>query len=116
MKIKLQIWRSFLVVVWVVVLIHFLKDITQDILRIPTILDVFGNIQEDISWLPQYLQYLVYGAGIGSFLAEIFLLISIPIVRKNNTLRKLEMWVAGVVIFMLIYFPVVFFLDPRFGR
>lgn len=107
--------RSFLLsLIWVITLIHFLKDITQDILRIPTILDVFGNIQEDVSWLPIWTQYLVYGAGISSFLAEIFLLISIPIVNNREEKSSLEKWVAGVVIFMLIYFPLVILLDPRY--
>ncbi|OGD83578.1 hypothetical protein A2572_04740 [Candidatus Collierbacteria bacterium RIFOXYD1_FULL_40_9] len=107
--------RSFLLsLIWVVTLIHFFKDITQDILRIPTILDVFGNIQEDVSWLPTWTQYLVYGAGISSFLAEVFLLISIPIVKNREEKSSLEKWVAGVVFFMLIYFPIVILLDPRF--
>ncbi|HBC44992.1 MAG: hypothetical protein UX08_C0012G0021 [Candidatus Collierbacteria bacterium GW2011_GWB1_45_35] len=100
--------------IWIVILIHFLKDITQDILNIPTFLDAFGNIQEDVSWLPIWAQSLVYGTGVSSFLAEIFLLISIPIIKKREKGSNLEKWVIGVVIFMLIYFPVVIFLDPRY--
>jgi len=111
----LRIWRSFLVAVWAVALVHFLKDITQDILHIPTFLDMLGNIQEDISWLPKYLQWLVYGAGIGSFLAEIVLLIAIPIVKKGERFSRLEGWIVGIIVFMLIYFLVVIILDPRFG-
>ncbi|HAI22526.1 TPA: hypothetical protein DCP77_00570 [Candidatus Collierbacteria bacterium] len=107
--------RSFLLsLIWVVTLIHFLKDITQDILRIPTIFDVFGNIQEDLSHLPYWIQLLIFSAGIGSVLAEIFLLISIPIIKHRRESSTLEKWVVGVVIFMLIYFPIVILLDPRF--
>ena len=107
--------RSFLLIlIWVITLIHFLKDITQDILRIPTILDVFGNIQEDISRLPYWIQLLIFSAGIGSFLAENFLLISIPIIIHRSETSTLEKWVVGVVIFMLIYFPLVILLDPRY--
>ena len=109
-----KIFRFFLIFIWVITLIHFLKDITQDILRIPTILDFFGNVQEDVGWLPLWTQRLVYGAGAGSFLAEIFLLISIPIVTFNSKHSSLEKWVIGVVVFMLIYFPIVILLDPRF--
>ena len=107
--------RSFLLsLIWVVTLIHFLKDITQDILRIPTIFDVFGNIQEDLSHLPYWIQLLIFSAGIGSVLAEIFLLISIPIIKHRRETSALEKWVVGVVIFMLIYFPLVILLDPRY--
>ncbi|PJE63073.1 hypothetical protein COU88_01520 [Candidatus Roizmanbacteria bacterium CG10_big_fil_rev_8_21_14_0_10_39_6] len=107
--------RSFLLsLIWVITLIHFLKDIAQDILRIPTILDVFGNIQEDICRLPYWIQLLIFSAGVGSFLAEIFLLISIPIIKHRKETSTLEKWVVGVVIFMLIYFPVVIILDPRY--
>jgi len=107
--------RSFLLnLIWVVTLIHFLKDITQDILRISTVFDVFGNIQEDLSGLPYLGQVLILSAGIGSFLAELFLLISIPIIKRRRETTTLEKWVVGVVIFMLIYFPIVILLDPRY--
>ena len=112
--INQKIRQSILALVWIVILIHFLKDITQDILQIPTFLDVLGNIQEDVSWLPIWTQWLVYGSGVGSFLAEIFLLISIPVIRHRKEISQLEKWVIGVVIFMLIYFPIVILLDPRF--
>ena len=115
MKLINRKTRSFLLsLIWVITLIHFLKDITQDILRIPTILDVFGNIQEELSHLPYWIQLLIYCAGIGSFLAEIFLLISIPIIKHRRETSTLEKWVIEVVLFMLIYFPLVILLDPRF--
>ncbi len=107
--------RSFLLsLIWVVTLIHFLKDITQDILGIPTFLDMFGNIQEDLGALPYWVRLSIIGAGIGSFLAEIFLLVSIPIIKHRRETSTLEKWVVGVVIFMLVYFPLVILLDPRF--
>jgi hypothetical protein len=114
MKIINHKARSFLLsLIWVVTLIHFLKDITQDILGIPTFLDVFGNIQEDIRHLPYWIQLLIFSAGIGSVLAEIFLLVSIPIIKQRRETSALEKLVVLVVIFMLIYFPVVMLLDPR---
>ena len=115
MRINNSRVRFFLLsLIWVVTLIHFLKDITQDILGIPTFLDVFGNIQEDLSHLPHWLQLFIFSAGVGSFLAEIFLLISIPIIKNRRETSTIEKWVVGVVIFMLIYFPLVILLDPRY--
>lgn len=114
MSTRLQAWRTFLVLVWVVTLLHFLKDITQDILKIATPLDLMGDIQEDVSRLPVGIRWLVYGAGVGSFFAENFLLIAIPKVLRQNGLTRLEWWIKVVLTFMLIYFPVVLLLDPRF--
>lgn len=108
--------RSFILnLIWVATLIHFLKDITQDLLGIPTFLDAFGNIQEDLSVLPSWVRLSILGAGIGSFLAEIFLLISIPIIKNRRETSIIEKWVDGVVIFMLVYFSIVMLLDPRFN-
>lgn len=109
----MKIWRKILPFVWIIVFIHFLKDITQDILQIPTFLDIFGNIQEDLSNLPYLIRLLIITSGIFSFFGEIFLLVSIPIIRRRKEITKLERWTIGTVIFMLIYFPVVLFLDPR---
>lgn len=109
----MKFWRKILPILWIVVFIHFLKDITQDILQISTFLDWFGNIQEDLSGLSNFFRILITTAGILSVFAEMFLLISIPIIKKRSYFSKLEVWVIGVVIFMLIYFSVVFFLDPR---
>jgi hypothetical protein len=108
-----KVRQYILTLIWIIVLTHFLKDITQDILKIPTFLDTFGNIQEDVSWLPIWTQHLIFGAGISSFLAEIFLLISIPIVKNRKKKSSLEKWVVGAIIFMFVYFPIVFLLDPR---
>lgn len=113
MSKRLQWRRRVLIVIWIVVLIHFLKDITQDILHLATFLDVFGNIQEDVHRLPDWVQKIVYGAGVISFLAEIFLLIAIPIARRKIQFSRLERWIVGVIVFMLIYFLTVLLLDPN---
>jgi hypothetical protein len=110
----MRFWRKILPILWVVVFIHFLKDITQDILQITTFLDWFGNIQEDLSGLPFLVRDFIIASGYLSFFGEIFLLVAIPIVKKRNSFSKLEAWIIGVLIFMLIYFPIVLFLDPRF--
>ena len=56
MKIKqiksvFNIWRLLLPFLYIFILVHFLKDITQDILKISTPLDLFGDVKEDISFL-----------------------------------------------------------------
>ncbi|MFH1841104.1 MAG: hypothetical protein ABH807_03045, partial [Candidatus Shapirobacteria bacterium] len=55
-----KLWRKILPLILLFVSIHFLKDITQDVLRIPTFLDVFGDVKEDLSFLPDYLRMFYY--------------------------------------------------------
>ena len=50
-----KIWKVLLPFIYLFVLIHFTKDITQDILKISSPLDIFGDAQEDISFLPKFL-------------------------------------------------------------
>lgn len=107
--------RLLLGLVFVLVLIHFAKDITQDILRIASPLDIFGDVKEDISFLPQSLQLIFYyGLGSLSFIVEAFLLIAIPKVIKTNKVGQLEKWVIGGILYLLIFFITCTLLDPRY--
>jgi hypothetical protein len=110
-----KIWRFILPVLFLFVIIHFLKDITQDILGIQTPLDIFGDVREDLSGLSTTSQNLyLYGLGGLSFLAEAFLLISIPIIWKRKTFSKLEKVVAIVTGLLILFFLVAIMLDPRY--
>ena len=86
MKNKLfRIWRFLLPFLFIFFLIHFLKDITQDILRINTPLNIFGDIKENLSFLPSSLQNVyLYGLGGLSFIAEAFILYAIPTILKRK--------------------------------
>ena len=96
---------------------HFLKDITQDILRIETPLDIFGDIKEDLSRLPKITQSLYfYGLGSLSFLAEGFLLVSIPVVLKRKKFSKLEKYVVMAIVFLFVFFLIATILDPRYKQ
>lgn len=119
MKIKqiksvFDIWRLLLPFLYVFILVHFLKDITQDILKIPTFLDLFGDVKEDLSPFPVFAQNLFMFLGVGSFVAEVFLLISIPIVLKRKESAFLEKVVLVVILALLLFFLVATLLDPRF--
>ncbi len=108
--------NTFLAILWIVILIHFLKDITQDLLQIKSVLDVFGDAKENLTWLPVWAQsiYLYVFGGL-SILAEITLLITIPISlfrKETNLTSKLirySFW------YLLIFFSVAILLDPRFN-
>lgn len=97
------------------VAIHFLKDITQDILKISTILDLLGNANEDISSFPKVIQLVFVGIGYASFLVEIFLLVAIPLMLKSKKYIKLEKVIWATTIMLAIYFVTVIILDPRYS-
>lgn len=108
--------KKFLAVLWFIVLIHFLKDLTQDVLQISTKLDTFGDIKEYLDWLPAWAQniYLYVFGGL-SILAELTLLITIPIflVRKETKLTyRLILYSFW---YLVIFFLTATLLDPRFN-
>ena len=110
MKTKVFLW-----IIFIVVTIHFAKDITQDVLRVGSFLDVFGNVEEDLSFLPSTLRNVyLYGLGGLSVIAEAFLLISIPIVNlgRNRVVLKKAVW--GAVIFLFSFLFIATLLDPRY--
>ena len=106
--------RPFFLFLLAFFLIHFSKDITQDLLHIPSPLDIFGDVQEDLSSLPRSIGNLITLANIGSFVGEAFLLFSIPIVLKRKRFSRLEFIVIVITVLMLAYFLLVLSLDPRF--
>lgn len=115
-NISFKTGRKYLPFLFIFVLIHFLKDITQDILKIATPLDFFGDVKEDLSIFPLFIQYLFVFLGFTSFIAEAFLLIAIPVVIRKKKITTLERIIWVVVIFLIFYFLIVTFLDPRFNN
>ncbi len=87
---------------------------TQDVFKAPTFLDSLGDIKEDLSVLPVFMQRYVVILGIFSYFAEAFILISIPFVMKKNKSNTLEKLIFVILLELLVYFVVVMLLDPRF--
>jgi len=112
----IKLWQKLLIVIFVFVIVHFAKDITQDILHIATPLDIFGDVKEDISFLPNNIQKVyLYGFGGLSFIAELILIFSIPKVWKEEKLSKQGRLVIFLVVFLLIFFVSAILLDPRYN-
>jgi len=108
--------RPILVFIWIFIFIHFLKDITQDILGITSPLDMFGDVKEDISFLPYYLQlFFYYGLGGFSFVVEAFLLIAIPKIIWGKQASKLRKLVFAGILYLFIFLITCTLLDPRFN-
>ncbi len=115
--ILFKLWRTILPIIFIFVLIHFAKDITQDILQVNTFLDVFGDAHEDLSFLPEPIPTVfTYWLGGLSILVELFLLISIPIVLKRKKFSKLEKYVVMCTIFLFSFLGLCVLLDPKTTR
>ena len=107
--INFTLWAIFLFT-----LTHFLKDITQDILRIFTPLDLLGNADEDVSKFPEKAKQVYVILGYSSLIAEIFLLISIPLILAGKGGSRLKRTVWIVIFVLLAYLISAVLLDPRF--
>lgn len=107
--------KTLLVLLWLVVTIHFLKDITQDILQIPTLLDTFGDVVENLSWLPRWGQGLyLYGLGGISFISEVILIYTIPFAVFNKSTVARNRLIKYCSIYLFTFFTIAILLDPRF--
>lgn len=109
-----KIWRKSLPFIFLIVLAHFLKDITQDILKVPTFLDLIGNVNEDLSVFPKFIGQIIIVLGYVSYVFEAFLIVSIPKVIKGKANTRLEKYVIVTLLFLAIYFITVILMDPRY--
>lgn len=109
-----KFWHFFLPIIFLIVFVHLLKDITQDILKVPTFLDLLGNVNEDLSVFPSFIRQIITALGFVSFGIEAFLIVAIPKVIKNKENSKLEKYVVGTLLFLIIYFISVTLMDPRY--
>lgn len=101
-------------IVWVFVFVHFLKDLTQDILHIATPLDLLGDVNEDISIFPVWLQTTFNYFAYLSFIGEIFLIICIPLAIRLKSLKLIK---TSIIVFIVLigYLGLCTALDPRFS-
>ncbi len=90
--------------IWLVMLIHFLKDITQDILGIATPLDKLGDIQENISRFPMWFEWFWHWAMVSTFIGEFILILLLP----KYIFRLISKTEKYVIIGFLIYIPLMF--------
>jgi len=105
-KVKNQLIKILLLLAWIIVVVHLIKDITQDLLGISSVLDNLGNIEEDTSSFPLWLEYLYHWAMINTVIGEAILIYLIPkYIFKSVT--KLE---RILIIVFLIYIPFMFFI------
>jgi len=95
-------WKIFTLTISVVLLIHFLKDITQDLIGINTFLDVMGNIQEDTTRLPAFLIPIYWTLWIIATIAQ-------PIVGyltlrnwKSHDFNKYDLAIFALALFFLL--------------
>lgn len=65
-----RLWKIFTLIISTFLFLHFLKDITQDLLHIDTVLDVMGDIQEETTRLPKFVTPVYWTLWIIATLAQ----------------------------------------------
>lgn len=108
------LWKIVLIPVFVFVIIHFLKDITQDLLGIPTVLDIFGDAKEDLSSFPESFVWFYHWFMVNTFFLEIYLVFSIPKTWRRKNFSKTDIITFSSIIYLIIAFSTAILLDPRF--
>lgn len=104
-KIFFKFWKIFLVPVSIYFLLHFFKDITQDILFMPSFLDVLGDIKEDLSRLIEWQKVFYYWAWVNQFLLQPVLAFLVIKILKNKDFSKTDIFIAAI----LVYFAALFY-------
>ena len=105
MKIALKIWKLFLSLVSIILIIHFVKDITQDLFGIRTYLDNFGNIVENTSKLPEWLLYIYHWGWINAIIFQLV----IPYLHFKNLNRELFRKVDQYILSMIVWISIMLF-------
>jgi|GEM_PF-3829127 membrane-associated PAP2 superfamily phosphatase len=104
-------WKIFTLTISVVLFVHFLKDITQDLLGINTLFDVMGNIQEDATRLPMFLTPVYWLLWIIATIAQ-------PIIGyltlrnwKSHDFNKYDWIIFTLALFFLLMISWAYFLS-----
>ncbi|MFA7300815.1 MAG: hypothetical protein WC069_00695 [Candidatus Shapirobacteria bacterium] len=109
---KLQhCWRFLIIPLFVVTILHFIKDITQDILGVSTFLDKIGDINENISNFPVWLTWLYHWAMVNTFFMEGALLVTLPLDWKNKRFTKFSIINISMVLYIIALFIVAYLLQ-----
>jgi hypothetical protein len=107
----LKTWRYFCLFIAIVLFVHFLKDITQDILKISTPLDKLGNIIEDLSKIPTWVQLLYFSLWIIGTLLQPFFSILLFRNWNNNHFSTYDKVLLIIIIYLSILFSTAYLLS-----
>ena len=109
-----RLWRIILVPIYILVVIHFAKDITRDLLEIPTFLDKLGNVEENLIHLPEKIIWFYHWAMVNTLFIEMFLLFAIPKSWRNKCFTQIDLIIFVLLFYLLAMFSLATFLDPRY--
>ena len=106
-------WKLSLYFLFIFFFLHFLKDITQDILHIATPLDSLGNINEDLSVLSPGMQTIFTGLAYFSYALEVILIVSISKALRTKKITQYDKIALGGTFMMGIIFILFALTDPH---
>ncbi|GEM_PF-6964985 len=103
--------RFFLPTLWIVVFLHLLKDITQDLLGVKTPLDLLGNIQEDLSSFSLPQKVFVYILHAVALYLQLLILLIVPAYLKTGS-KNHQIILLLSFSFLTLYLLFLVQLDP----
>ena len=110
-QIRFLYWKIALVPVFIFVLIHLLKDITQDLLGIESVFDLLGNVNEDLSGFHPYALWLYHWFMVNTIILELYLLVAIPKTWFRKTFSKIDIISISSIFYLIIAFSIAYLLD-----
>jgi len=104
-------WKIFLFPLGILFLLHFAKDITQDVLGISTFLDKLGDLKEDASHLPDWLLWIYHWGWVNATLAQPLIAFFVFQTWRKDKFNKYDLYIVSLVGFFLIMFLWAYFLS-----
>lgn len=92
-------WKFFTLIFSIILFLHFLKDITQDLLGINTVLDVIGNIQEESTRLPKFLIPIYWFMWIIATITQPVVMYLTYRNWKNKDFNKYDLVILSLIMF-----------------
>lgn len=109
---RFSLWKALLIPIFIFVALHFFKDITQDLLGVPTVLDLMGDVNEDLSNFHPYALWVYHWFMVNTIILEVFLVVIIPKTWLRKNFAKVDLLTLFSVLYLFAALFVAYLLDP----
>lgn len=111
MKNLFRLWQSLSIPIFILALVHLLKDITQDVLQIATFLDKLGNINENLSNFSEPLLWFYHWAMVNTYFMELFIVLTVLQVWRRKAFTTIDYLNTGFVLYITVMFTIALLLQ-----
>lgn len=105
----IKIWHIFLTFVFIYSIYHLLRDVLQDILNIHNPFTEFLYHRISYKTYPVFLQWITFGSWgkWSTFPIELFLIFSIPIALKKQSVTMLDKIILIVIVIPVLIWAAI---------